>query len=149
MHVLAGRMHICNQVICVGEEFFCVEMNWRGGVAMPIFLLDDSWSVEVYYDQFDCEYEDNICMSILEDCPDEEKLLRAGQTSLYLTKEQARQLGQALLKAAEESCQFPEEERLPDQVSLPGRPPPAGERSLSFLHGRRHRRARRCMLGCG
>lgn len=77
---------------------------------MPIFLLDDSWSIEVFYDQSDCEYEDNICMCILEDCPEEEKLLRAGQTSIYLTQEQARKLGQALLEAAEVSCHSQEEE---------------------------------------
>jgi len=71
---------------------------------MAINLLDDSLSVDVYYDQDDCEYEDNICISILEDCPDEEKIFRVGQTNLYLTREQARQLGQALLAAAEESC---------------------------------------------
>jgi len=71
---------------------------------MVINLLDDTLSVDVYYDQADCEYEDNICLSILEDCPDEEKVFRAGQTNLYLTRDQARQLGQALLAAAEESC---------------------------------------------
>jgi len=71
---------------------------------MAINLLDDTLSVEVYYDQSDCEYEDNICISILEDCPDEEKVFRAGQTNLYLTRDQARKLGQALLAAAEESC---------------------------------------------
>ena len=71
---------------------------------MAINLLDDTLSVEVYYDQSDCEYEDNICISILEDCPEEEKVFRAGQTNLYLTRDQARQLGQALLAAAEESC---------------------------------------------
>jgi hypothetical protein len=69
---------------------------------MVINLLDDSLSVEVYYDQVDCEYEDNICISILEDCPDEEKVFRAGQTNLYLTRDQARRLGRALLDAAEE-----------------------------------------------
>ena len=71
---------------------------------MPIYLIDDTLSVEVYYDQNDCEYQDNICFSILEDCPDEEKVFRAGQTYLYLTREQARLLGRALLDAAEESC---------------------------------------------
>jgi len=71
---------------------------------MAINLLDDTLSVAVYDDQSVCEYEDNICVSILEDCPDEEKVFRAGQTNLYLTRDQARQLGQALLAAAEESC---------------------------------------------
>ena len=76
---------------------------------MPIYLLDETLSVKVYYDQVDCEYEDNICISILEDCPDEEKIFRAGETNIYLTREQARQLGRALLEAADESCHALEE----------------------------------------
>lgn len=76
---------------------------------MPIYLLDETLSVKVYYDQVDCEYEDNICISILEDCPDEEKIFRAGETNIYLTREQARQLGRALLEVADESCHALEE----------------------------------------
>jgi len=77
---------------------------------MVIRLLDDSLSVDIYYDQADCEYEDNICLSFLEDCPDEEKLFRVGETNIYLTREEARLLGQALLAAAEESCHSMDEE---------------------------------------
>ena len=77
---------------------------------MPVYLLDDTLSVDIYYDQTDCEYEDNICVSVLEDCPDEEKVFRAGQSYIYLTREQARQLGWALLEAAEESCHALEED---------------------------------------
>ncbi|MBP1701511.1 MAG: hypothetical protein H6Q38_618 [Chloroflexi bacterium] len=77
---------------------------------MPIYLLDDSLRVIVYYDQVDCEYEDNICVSILEYCPDDEKIMRAGETNIYLTREQARQLGRALLEAADESCHTLEEQ---------------------------------------
>lgn len=70
---------------------------------MTVYLLDDSLKVDVYFDESDREYEDNICLSVFEDCPEEEKLFRVGQTNLYLTCEQARQLGEALLKAAASS----------------------------------------------
>ncbi len=72
---------------------------------MAVYLLDDSLKVDVYYDQKDCEFEDNICLSVFEECPEEEKLFRAGQTNLYLTSEQARLLGQALIEAAAKSEQ--------------------------------------------
>jgi hypothetical protein len=71
---------------------------------MPIYLLDDTISLNIYYDQTDCQYEDNVCLSFYEDCPQEEKIFRAGQTNIYLTREQARRIAEALLKAASESC---------------------------------------------
>lgn len=70
---------------------------------MAIYLLDDSLEVEIYYEGKDCEFEDNICLSIQEDCPEEERIFRADQVNLYLSAKQARQLGEAFLAAAEES----------------------------------------------
>lgn len=72
---------------------------------MPISLLDNSLKVDIYYDHEDCQFDDNICVSFVEDCPEEEKIFQAGETNIYLTPEQARQLAQALLAAASESCQ--------------------------------------------
>jgi hypothetical protein len=69
-------------------------------VFVPIYLLDNSLSVEIYYDQFDCEFEDNICVSMIEDCPEEEKIFRVEETNIYLTPTQARDLAVALLQAA-------------------------------------------------
>ena len=70
---------------------------------MSIQLLDNSLKIHIYYDESDCEYDDNICLSIVEDCPEEEKIFRAVETNLYLTSEQAIQLIQALTAATSES----------------------------------------------
>lgn len=66
---------------------------------MFIHLVDDTLQVQVYYDPSDLEYDDNICLSIQECCPSEEKVLTADEVNLYLTPDQARQLAQALLEA--------------------------------------------------
>jgi hypothetical protein len=74
---------------------------------MTIFLLEDSLRVEVYFEHSDMDFEDNICISFYEDCPYPEKIFRAGETNIYLTHEQACQLGKALLEAAgnsDEAC---------------------------------------------
>ncbi len=70
---------------------------------MSIHLLENTLEVNIYYDEKDCAYDDNICVSILEDCPEEEKLFRANETNMYLTPEQAVQLIQALTAATSES----------------------------------------------
>ena len=70
---------------------------------MSIWLLDNSLKVSIYYDECDCEYDDNICVSIIEDCPEEEKVFRHDETNLYLTPEQALHLIQALKAATAES----------------------------------------------
>ena len=70
---------------------------------MSIWLLDNSLKVTIYYDENDCAYEDNICVSIVEDCPEEEKIFRHDETNLYLTPEQALQLIKALTAATSES----------------------------------------------
>ncbi len=67
---------------------------------MPIYLVDDTLKVEVFYDPQDKEFADNICLCIEESCPAEEKLFRADEAHIYLTPLQARQLGLALVKAA-------------------------------------------------
>ena len=74
---------------------------------MAIKLLDNSLKVNIYYDEKDCAYDDNICVSIVEDCPEEEKIFRANETNIYLTPEQALQLMQAL-KAATSESKLPE-----------------------------------------
>jgi len=71
--------------------------------AMSIWLLDNSLKVNIYYDTGDSEYDDNICVCIVEDCPEEEKIFRADETNIYLTPEQAIQLIQALRAATSDS----------------------------------------------
>ena len=70
---------------------------------MPIYLLDETLQVDIFYECEDHDLEDNVCISIVERCPPDEQLLRAGETHLYLTPEEARQLGEALLDAAAHS----------------------------------------------
>jgi hypothetical protein len=70
---------------------------------MAIYLLDNSLKVEIYYDEMDESYGDNICISMTEECPDEEKLFRADQTNIYLTPEEACQLAKMLQTAAAHS----------------------------------------------
>lgn len=71
---------------------------------MSILILDDTLKIKIFFDKTDCEYDDNICISILEDCPEDEKLFLHDETNIYLTPEQARRLANALLTAADESC---------------------------------------------
>ena len=70
---------------------------------MPIYLVDDTLKVEVFYDPGDKEFGDDVCLCIEESCPPGEKLFRADEVHIFLTPRQARQLGLALVKAAEMS----------------------------------------------
>ena len=66
---------------------------------MTIYLLDNTLQIEIFHD---CEYkdlEDDICVSIIERCPPQERLLQAGETHIFITPDQAQQLGLALLEA--------------------------------------------------
>ena len=67
---------------------------------MFVLLLDNSVKVEVYCDEMDRDYEDNICVSFVETCPGEEKIFRANETNIYLTPQQAERLGDLLVRAA-------------------------------------------------
>ena len=73
---------------------------------MIISLLDDSLKVNVFFEQKDCTFGDNICVSIREECPDDEKIFRGEETYVYLTPAQARQLAKVLIHAAEKSEQY-------------------------------------------
>lgn len=70
---------------------------------MAIELLDGTLQIEIFYDYEDEDLEDNICVSIVERCPPAERLLRAGETNIFLTPDQARDLGRALLQAVAHS----------------------------------------------
>ena len=70
---------------------------------LPILLLDDSLQVEIHYECADSDLEDNICVRIIESCPEDEKVFRHDESNLYLTNEQASALAAALQKAVEKS----------------------------------------------
>lgn len=69
----------------------------------PIFLLDDSLQVEVFFEKADVGYSDNICLKITESCPEEEKVFRHDENHLYLTPGQAKALADALIRAVKNS----------------------------------------------
>ena len=71
---------------------------------MTITLLDGSLILDVFYDYKDSQFEDHICLQIVEDCPEDEKIFYAGETNIYLTAEQAQQISDALLKAVHQSA---------------------------------------------
>jgi hypothetical protein len=66
---------------------------------MAIFLLDKSLKVEIFYEESDREFEDNICLQFVEECPCDEKVFIADETNLYLTTEEAIRLATALTYA--------------------------------------------------
>jgi hypothetical protein len=61
--------------------------------------------VEVVYDNSDCDFEDNICIQIIEECPENEKVFVHDETNLFITPEQAIQLARLLSAAAQTSVQ--------------------------------------------
>jgi hypothetical protein len=71
---------------------------------MFVMLLDNSLKVEIYCDQMDSEFEDNICISFVEECPEDEKIFKADETNIYLTPQQAEQFGNLLARAAKLGC---------------------------------------------
>lgn len=70
---------------------------------MIIPLLDESLRVQVFFDEPDCDYKDNICISFLEVCPEDEKVFIHDETNIFLTPDQAEKLATELLEAAKQS----------------------------------------------
>lgn len=69
----------------------------------PIELLDNTLRVEVRYACEDKDLVDNICIMINESCPEDEKIFLHDESHLYITREQAQALAEALLRAVEKS----------------------------------------------
>ena len=76
---------------------------------MIISLLDDSLQVEVFFDEPDCDYRDNICISFSEVCPEDEKVFIHDETNIFLTPEQADSFAQVLTEAAAQSRRISKE----------------------------------------
>lgn len=75
---------------------------------MSVLLLDNSLNVEIYFEESDSAFDDDICISFTEDCPDDEKIFRADETNIYITPDQACLLLLQLQRAMEHyrsSCQ--------------------------------------------
>lgn len=77
---------------------------------MSILLVDGGLKVNIYYDESDREFDDDICIQIIEDCPEEERVLKFDETNLFITPDQACLLILALQRAMDNyraSCQEP------------------------------------------
>lgn len=81
--------------------------NISKGVPMKkLSLLDNSLEVTIFYEPSDSEYDDNICICFEEFCQEEEKILIAGETNIFLTPDQANQFAMALIEAAKQSLGY-------------------------------------------
>ena len=67
---------------------------------MILLLLDESLRLQVFYEDQDCDYRDNICISIREDCPQNEKIFIHDETNIFITPRQAEELAAILTEAA-------------------------------------------------
>ena len=77
---------------------------------MSILLVDGGLKVKIFYDESDREFDDDICIQIIEDCPEDERVLKFDETNLFITPDQACLLILALQRAMDndrESCQEP------------------------------------------
>ena len=72
---------------------------------MAIELLNGSLKIDVYFDKDDKEFDDNICVSLKEFGPEDEKIFYAGETDIFITPDEARKLAEMLTAAAESSSQ--------------------------------------------
>jgi len=72
---------------------------------MAIELLNGSLKIDIFFDKNDKEYDDNICMCLKEYGPEDEKILYANETDLFITIEEARKLAEMLIAAADISSQ--------------------------------------------
>ena len=68
---------------------------------MTVSLLDGGLKLTIFYDDADREFDDDICIRIFEDCPDDERVLKFDETNLYVTPDQACLLVLALQRAVE------------------------------------------------
>lgn len=72
---------------------------------MSLLLLDDTLSVEVYFEASDNQFSDNVCIRLWESCPEDEKIFIADETNIFITRDQAYQLAMMLLEAVDASQQ--------------------------------------------
>lgn len=70
---------------------------------MTLHLLDDSLQVQIFFEEPDCDFTDNICVSFIEDCPAEEKIFIHDETNIFLTPDQAEAFAGLLVAAAARS----------------------------------------------
>jgi hypothetical protein len=70
---------------------------------MKIELLGGCLVVDIFFEETDSEFDDNVCLRFTEPCSTDEWLFKAAETNIFLTAVEARQIAQTLLKIAEDS----------------------------------------------
>ncbi len=68
---------------------------------MSVKLLDGGLTINIYFDESDRDFDDDICIQLIEECPDDERVLKFDETNLYVTPDQASLLVLALQRALE------------------------------------------------
>lgn len=71
---------------------------------MTIYLMDQSLAVDIFIDEADAEFEDDVCIRLIEQCPGDEKVFRGSETNLYITRDEARQLRDLLNEVVSEDA---------------------------------------------
>lgn len=69
---------------------------------MAVTFMENTLKFEAFIDREDPTAEDNVCLRFTEDCPEEEKVFYAGESTLYLTREQARGIAEEILRVLKE-----------------------------------------------
>lgn len=75
---------------------------------MSISILDKSLIIDIFYDEFASDFDDNICIRFKENCPADEKILKSDITNIYITPEEACLLQLTLQRAVKKqraTCQ--------------------------------------------
>ena len=70
---------------------------------MIVELLGGELIVKICFEKLDREFDDNICLSFFEPCLDDTRLFRGAETNIFITAQDARNLAELLLKAADKS----------------------------------------------
>lgn len=77
---------------------------------MSVVLLDGGLKISIFLEESDREFDDDICIQLIEDCPEDESILKFDETNIYITPDQACLLILALERAMASyrgSCQDP------------------------------------------
>ncbi len=66
---------------------------------MTIPLLNNCMQVEIFYETEDRQFSDNICIRIRETCPNEERLMLAEESNIFITPRRSHNPCQCLVES--------------------------------------------------
>jgi hypothetical protein len=75
---------------------------------MFVYLLDRSLRVAIVHEPDPPDAPDSICISLNEDCPEDEKIFKYDETNIYVTVDEACAMAallQRAIKAARGACE--------------------------------------------